>query len=102
MNFHIGQKIVLINDKWSADADKYVPNRPVKGGVYTIRGFDGGQLDPDEFGVFLEEMVNPERDYLGGRQEGSFYAHRFRPVRTTSIDVFTAMLAPTPRIKEAV
>ena len=27
---------------------------------------------------------------------------RFRPVRTTSIDVFTAMLAPTPRIKEPV
>ena len=91
-----------MNFKWDADADEYVPNRPVKGGVYTIRGFDIDLFDPDEPAVYLEEMVNPECDYLYGRQEGSFYAHRFRPVRTTSIDVFTAMLAPTPRIKETV
>ena len=102
MNFRLRQKVVCVNDKWDADANKYVPNRPRKGGVYTIRGFDADPFDPNEPGVYLEEMVNPERDYLNGRIEGSFYAHRFRPIRTTSIDVFTAMLAPTPRIKEAV
>ena len=99
--FHIGERIACVKDDgYDPENLAYVPNKPVKGCVYTIRGFDtnGG----DELGIYLEEIVNPEDDFCFGRQEPSFYAWRFRPVRTTSIDVFTAMLAPTPRIKETV
>ena len=104
MNFHVGQKVICVNDIFTITSHNIVPNRPVKGCVYTIRGFD---IYPPLVGtaIWLEEIINPEVDFeedgVEGTQEPSFWAWRFRPIRTTSIDVFTAMLAPTP-VKETV
>lgn len=94
--FFVGQRVVCIDDDWDHDDD--CKNYPVKGCVYTIRGF-GDSPDPGE-SIFLEEIVNPPYDYpQWGRWEPSFLIERFRPVKNTSIEVFQSLLAPTPARK---
>lgn len=55
-----------------------------------------------EIGILLEEVLNPVMTFMGGRFEPAFRVKHFRPVKTTDISVFTALLAPTPRVKEHV
>lgn len=85
--FHIGQKVVCIEEWYPNPQGNTVP---VKGEVYTIRGFC---FDADNFpgvyseaekgiGLWLEEIVNREMPchpdgHLG---EISFNAKYFRPV----------------------
>lgn len=99
--FRIGQRVVCIRDVnegygWAA-TNKY--SVPKVGCVYTIRDFDGAD------GLRVEEVVNPLMDCIHTAtglhifDEPSFDTDRFRPVKETSIDVFTAMLAPTPNKK---
>ncbi len=97
--FHIGQKMVCINDKPMLFTRSDVISI-VNGRIYTIRGIDLDGCAVDGIpGLWLEEVVDqPERTCLGVR-ERSYCASRFRPVRTTDISIFTAMLAPTPRVK---
>lgn len=47
---------------------------PVKGKIYTIRGFSEGS----PAGVWLEEIVNPEHHYIDGFGEVSFNINRFK------------------------
>ena len=43
----------------------------------------------------LADLVNPSFEWEGGNVgEIAFYARRFRPAKTTSIEVFEGMLAP--------
>ena len=75
---------------------------PAEGAVYTIRGtVDCRALGYDEDGLLLEEIVNPVRLRKAPsgpcRGEVCFRISRFRPLRTTSIGVFTAMLEPAPK-----
>lgn len=95
IDFHIGQKVVCVDASPSHIGGKY---RLVKGAVYTIRGFDdeGGYL-----GLYLEEIPDdPVRAPF--KLPNGWYAWRFRPVKTTNISIFTAMLVPTPRVKERI
>ena len=111
-NFHIGQKVVCINTWPQDDVDNYGYGDevgPVAGSVYTIRDIewrdDGSEGTPCVC-VRLYEITNPVRIYTSGGKgepwEQNFGAYRFRPVKTTDISIFTAMLAPTPRIKETI
>jgi hypothetical protein len=98
--FHIGQQVVCIDADWSGKFDMGdCPNRPVKGEVYTIRGFRAPP-HPEGVGVFLEEVVNAPFDYgmFGDVREPCFRAARFRPVRKTDISIFHKLLAPTPKV----
>jgi hypothetical protein len=70
---------------------------PAHGRIYTIRG-----IVPciargfDEDGLHLVEIVNrPRRWPEGRRTELAFRISRFRPLRSTNIDVFLQMLEPT-------
>jgi hypothetical protein len=95
MMFHVGQKVVCVDEFDFIEPDE-VP--PVKGHVYTIRGMtDKGE------GLFivLEEIVNLPRQYDEGFAEAEFDAECFRPVRTTSIEIFERMLTQLPN-KETV
>lgn len=97
-NFHVGQNVVCIDDRWQKPPDHPLdipPNRPVKGRVYTIRKIVKDQHD--HIGLKLEEVVN-DPVTLDNKlyEEQSFRHEAFRPCKTTSLDVFTAMLAPLP------
>jgi hypothetical protein len=88
--FHVGQKVVCVRADWD-DGDEIVP---VKGAVYTVRQTCEWRGNP---GIRLVEIVNEPGDYIGGVRECSFAARAFRPVKTTSIDVFLKMLEPQPK-----
>jgi len=98
-NFVVGQKVVFVgafSQNWKARAAEEGVILPVKGVVYTIRGFDPVTVN----GVFI--WLNEIRNDIcipAGR-EYSFAAEEFRPVvdRKTDISVFKAMLTPAGRI----
>jgi hypothetical protein len=94
MIYHVGQKVICVRD----DKGRVFPNLNVltRGTIYTIRGL----VDND--GVLLEEVILPNYPYDPWKKhEVSFAIDRFRPVKTTDISIFTAMLAPSP-VKETV
>jgi len=89
MAFRVGQKVVCVDDSdWVASLLN-MPNRPVRGRVYTVRGLY-------ENAIYLEEISNPPqaRWKNGDVAEACFFARRFRPVveRKTDISAFTKML----------
>ena len=101
MNFHVGQKVVCVNDRGDTRGFYYEPQLPKRGSVYTIREIvPRGAYGYDEDGLFLVEIVNPLCIHLypSGPMKGElqFRVSRFRPVRTTNIDAFLKMLEPTP------
>ena len=100
MNFHIGQKVVCV-DALFIDARWYrCEQQPVKGVVYTIRGFTPPNYfstdEPDVPALYLEEIVNSPVEWTTGVFELGFSRRRFRPLvtRKTEIAIFKRMLAP--------
>ena len=95
--FHVGQQVVCIEDRywnpWVGDMS------PVKGRVYTIREILIDAIC--RVGLRFEEIINAPHIYIDGQAERAFLGDRFRPVRKTNIDVFTAMLAPADGSKVA-
>lgn len=94
--FRIGQKITCIAVLESSDALKFIPNRPVLNGVYTVRA---DALVYNEQYLLLEELHNPADDWSEiGYGEPPFWHGLFRPLveRKTDISIFTAMLTPSP------
>jgi hypothetical protein len=72
---------------------------PKRGSVYTIREIvPCKEMGFDEDGLRLVEIVNLGRRYVSPTgpvtHELAFRVSRFRPVRTTNIDVFRQMLEP--------
>lgn len=86
MTFRVGQKVVCVNDAARPGYSKRGPY-PVKGRVYTIRDFVINRNG--ENAVRLIEVNRGELDGFG------FWTWRFRPVKTTDISIFEAMLRPT-------
>jgi len=101
--FSVGQKVVCV-DASHMVGEGLGETRPTAGSLYTIRHIvPRGVYGFDDHGLLLVEIVNPPLWYAsrwdwGGRvrRELHFRARRFRPLRTTNIDVFTRMLEPTP------
>lgn len=92
MTFHVGQRVVCI------DASRMVAHHcerlPVQGEVYTIRDIIEW---PGGTGLQFHEIVNSPKRYPEGFIECDFVARRFRPVKTTSISIFTQMLFPVSK-----
>jgi hypothetical protein len=94
MNFRVGQKVVCVEDRFSARCRIDIPALPVKGQTYTVRGVYGhanGQM------IWLEEIANPlcVLDDVGGAPiEPCWPSCRFRPAvdRKTDISTFTKIL----------
>jgi len=102
--FSVGQKVICVN--CSPRKDGFCNPTDEKlvavGTIYTIRDIVNCQAHgyAEEAAFLLEEIVNPVRVYVAPtgpvRTELYFFASRFRPLRTTNIDVFTKMREPVP------
>jgi hypothetical protein len=95
MNFYVGQRVVCVCVDFSKEPvwRSVVRAFPKLRAVYTIRSIcEAGDL----IGFCFEEIVNPRGHFSRGFVEPAFDSRRFRPVRTTSIEVFRKLLVPTP------
>jgi hypothetical protein len=103
MTFHVGQKVVCVDDDPRSFLHAGAPgvrfsgdlNGLKKGAVYTVRAFGRYPAYPDILCVWLEEIIRPTAFF----DEPAYVAARFRPVveRKSDISIFTAMLNRAPR-----
>jgi hypothetical protein len=77
MKWHIGQKVVCIDDTPRA-GQIVTGNIPKKDVIYTIRGIYESKKQPGQIALILNEITNDIHPTLG--HERGFYAWRFRPV----------------------
>lgn len=101
MDWHIGQRVVCVRNNFKGILPCQIAGDglPQTGKMYTIRGFNVWSPENDIVGTgcgfFLEEVINPLCHYADGVwREMSFDQCAFRPVKETSIAIFTAMLNP--------
>jgi hypothetical protein len=96
--FHIGQQVVCVDGNCRHQWDNNVP-MPVKGCVYTVRGFH--EFSETDLGIYLEEIIN--KPLAVGVDEPAYFADRFRPVKKTDISTFSKILdqSPTPALEDA-
>ena len=86
MSFEIGQKVVCVDDAFSAEISEMVSELPKKGLVYTIREISRGRKSAQPGGrltmiLRLEEIVNAPEDRPGfAPEEPGFRSCRFRPL----------------------
>jgi hypothetical protein len=94
MSFHVGQQVVCVNDRFSRDMRwrRTVRNFPVLNSIYTIREI---HVEGPLVGFCFHEILNPYTRFAAGFGEPAFNSRNFRPVRTTNIEVFKRLLAPT-------
>ena len=96
-DYEVGKQVVCIDmGPWTNfDTGKRVKfQTPIMDMVYTIRS-----LQPfpwDMHGLRFEEIRNEPAMSRDGMMEPSFHVVAFRPVRPTSIDIFTEILKKTP------
>lgn len=98
--FHVGQKVVCVDDTPFGPLRSYGTGLPVVGRVYTVRRvaiWANWKRTEGGLGLWLDEFVRP---LASDGREHPFSARRFRPLRTTDISIFQAMLVTPP--KEAV
>jgi hypothetical protein len=89
-SFYVGQVVVCIDDRGFPEPDEG-ERYPKEGGVYTIRAVRPWK---DTVGLLLAEIVNPVFEWESGNVgKIGFLARRFRPAKTTSLEVFEDMLA---------
>jgi len=98
MMFHVGQMVVCVKT-FDKTKETWRDALPVKGGVYVIRDVFNGSFNPDGLYLRFEEIVNPPRFEYG--VEVGFNSSRFRPVKHTSIEQFTAILNQAPERVDA-
>jgi hypothetical protein len=101
--FFVGQRVVCVNARrWPRGLVRFA-TLPKEGTIYTVRALlpesafpKGTFVGPAEDALHLFEIANPVRRIGGRKFELAFRVSRFRPVRTTNIDVFLRMLEPVP------
>lgn len=88
----VGQQVVCVRDDWYVLPEdcQFKLYLPVKGSVYTVRGF----VTVTGLHLLFFELRNPQTIYADGTTECSFDAGMFKPVKKTDIGIFTAMLQP--------
>jgi hypothetical protein len=95
MTFHVGQKVVCVDDSW-----EHVPGESdgldglKKGSIYTVR--KAGLTGWDGRGPCLCIVEIVRRHISPKCDDAPYWERRFRPLveRETDISVFTAMLKP--------
>jgi len=102
--FHVGQKVVCINNKADAGFVWVKGTRPTLNAIYTVRAV--GITTYNNVGLRLNEIILSGYHccYSHKRFEDAFYrADRFKPVieKKTDISIFTQLLTPS-KIKEPV
>jgi hypothetical protein len=81
-----GQKVVCVDDSFSAFVKAIYRQLPAKGSTYTIREVFLGRErivkggDSATVGLLLEELVNPPDPFHKGGEELGFSSERFAPL----------------------
>lgn len=77
----VGQDVVCIDDKFSAEQEALIPNRPVEGSIYTVRDVFTTRMGR---AIHLAELRNPPLNHPSGlgQFEPSFSVERFQPLLT--------------------
>lgn len=91
--FQVGQHVLCIRSFGPSDSEV---TRPVKGGVYTVRGI---YAEGSKEGLLLEEIRNPPllcRAPVRGMvfEEVLFVTSHFRPLSSDRLSIFRQHLAP--------
>lgn len=100
MSFHIGQKIVCVNNEIIVPRAQDISGL-TRGAIYTIRWIGEFPWEPDRcvgLGTRLVEINRGhESSYNPKFYDYPFALLRFRPLleRKTDISIFTSMLKPT-------
>lgn len=102
MSFHVGQRVVCVDDDFgphSSHPKLSGVHWPQRGAVYTIRAMDFIAASYGEGTVlWFHEITNPVVKFRDlPPMEVAFVAKFFRPVKTTSIEIFRQMLVTPPR-----
>lgn len=96
IDFHVGQKVVCVDAVGCEDFDGRT--RIAEGEIYKIRRVGVRSI---WYCIAFLVWGRPLWVWLEGVDRGNGYrATRFRPLIHTDISVFTAMLAPSPKVKE--
>ena len=93
--FHIGQKVVCVNDHYTPGSwDRGRPNLARAGVVYTVRTVCmWPYANAPMLAITLHEVINPVLLWdTGHTLEYAFAAHRFRPVVEKKTDAGMAIL----------
>ena len=96
-----GQKVVCINDQFSAIVRAIYKQLPVKGVTYTIREVFLGREkvvkagDSATVGLLLGELVNPPDPLHKGQQELGFNSERFAPLEELPAEAAAEEVAET-------
>lgn len=81
--FSIGQKVVCVDDDFDEGQITHIPDRQIKGNVYTIRQIDIGRTWnhnlPVAIVLYLKGLNNPASDHPPYKERG-FDSKRFRPL----------------------
>lgn len=94
MSFHVGQKVVCVDDSPHPSPNFCGIKHLKKNSIYTVRGF-GYYPVTGSHGLYVEELILPIH-YPSGL-EYAYAPRQFRPLRTTSIEVFQQMLVNPPK-----
>lgn len=98
--FHIGQKVVCINDRFKhVSIDQGIR----KGRIYTVRwaGHYRHYVDGDFYGIKLMELYrgNDDGPEGYGAVDMPFRASRFRPLVSDRIKAMLGIKAPAPKVE---
>lgn len=104
--FYVGQLVLCVDDDSKLQDYAPPPGRRfvddlgglTRGVVYTVRRVGCHWYLTDVPLVWLEEIVRPTME--GDPEEIGFAADRFRPLKDSALDVFTALLEPAPKETE--
>jgi hypothetical protein len=91
MSFYVGQHVVCVDVIFSHEPlwRGCVSAFPRLNSIYTIRDI---RAVHDLVGLCFHEIVNASAHFAEGYVEAAFDSRRFRPVRSTNIDAFKALL----------
>lgn len=93
MSFIVGQKIVLVDDRWQPWVPLIYKQLPIKDEIYTVRAVCSRREDPKDKGsesftvaVLLQELRNPDDPTFKGKLELGFREERFRELEELSTE----------------
>jgi hypothetical protein len=92
--FHVGQRVVCVDAAPTPGPGDDDLDGLQKGRVYTVRRVDrhyAWVVEISRRGLTWDPATGE-----GWKDDAPFFASRFRPVKTTNIDVFLKLLEPVP------
>ncbi len=90
--FEVGEKVVCVNDDFSATVRHIYRQLPRKDEIYTVRDVRIGRTQVTggdvSYLVLLSELHNPDDPYMrdGAGEEMGFRSDRFAPLIDTSVE----------------